>query len=276
MKNFVMKTTLFFCLSIVVLISSCSSNDDSGTIDSGVSVEYSARAAQADNIFEGTLNIMENAYVESEEGRSISVSLFTACTTITIIPQGEGGMIILDFGESCTLSNGSIVSGIIRLTYGGIVDGTRTINYTFENYTYNGHAVSGGGEILREFENSNGYPSATVNETITVHFSNSELSATRVGLRISEWIEGVGSGTWTDNVYSITGNWETTFSNGFSRSGEVTEALIKKLSCRFLVSGIIVITQDGLTGALDFGDGECDAMATLIFEGVEYPILLGL
>lgn len=276
MKNFAMKAALFSCISIAVFISSCSSNDDSGTVDDGVSVEYSARAAQTDNIVEGTLNIMENAYVETEEGRSSSVSLFTTCTTITIIPQGEGGTIILDFGESCTLSNGSIVSGIIRLVYGGIVDGTRTINYTFENYTYNGHVVSGGGEILREFENSNGYPSSTVNETITVHFLNSDLSATRVGLRISEWIEGVGSGTWSDNVYSITGNWETTFSNGFSRSGEVTEALIKKLNCRFLVSGRVVITQDGLTGALDFGDGECDALATLIFEGVEYPIILGL
>lgn len=276
MNTLVKKTALFSCLAASILMSSCDKSDDSGTVDADFSVENSARAAQADNVVENTLNIMESAYVETEGGEANSVSLFTACTIITIIPNGDGGTIILDFGEGCTLSNGSIVSGKIRLEYGPIISATRTITYTFEDYTYNGHGVAGGGEILRELENSNGYPSSTVNETITVSFANSTITATRVGLRIAEWIEGVGTGTWADNVYSITGNWDTTFSNGFNRSGEVTEALIRKLSCIYLVSGRLDISQEGITGTLDFGDGTCDNMAVFIFNGQEYPIILGL
>ncbi|PKA82334.1 hypothetical protein ATE92_0462 [Ulvibacter sp. MAR_2010_11] len=276
MKLLVKKFALFSCLAASILISSCSNTDDSGDVAVDYSAENSTRAAQADNVIENTLNIMENGYVEAEEGRSIANSFFPACTVITIIPNGEGGTIILDFGTGCTLNNGSVVTGKINLEYGGIVSGTRTITYTFEEFTYNGHGVTGGGEIVREIENANGFPASTVNETITVHFSNTEITATRVGLRMAEWIEGVGSGTWEDNVYRITGNWETTFSNGFSRSGEVTEPLIRKLSCVYLVSGTLDITQQSITGTLDFGDGTCDNVATFIFNGQEYTIILGL
>ena len=65
-------------------------------------------------------------------------------------------------------------------------------------------------------------------------------------------------------------------SNGFERTGVVTETLVRKLSCLYLVSGRIEVTQEGLTGTLDFGDGDCDAIATIIFNGNEYPVVLGL
>ncbi len=276
METLVKKIALFSCCIASIFMTSCSSNDDSGTVNVNFSAEDSARAAQADIIVENTFNIMENGYDEAEETKSGIISLFPSCTIITVTPNGDGGTIVLDFGTSCTLNNGSVVSGKINLEYGGIVAGTRTINYTFEDYTYNGHGVTGGGEIVRDIENDNGNPSSTVNETITVSFSNTDITATRVGLRVAEWIEGVGSGTWTDNVYSITGNWNTTFSNGFSRSGEVTQPLIRKLSCIYLVSGTLTISQQALAGTLDFGDGTCDNKATLTFNGQEYTILLGL
>ncbi|MBV1923091.1 MAG: hypothetical protein KUG68_03590 [Flavobacteriaceae bacterium] len=277
MKVFTNNTKLLMFLIISVLFISCSSDDNDDVIeDDNLSIEDTTRAAQVDNIVENSLNIMENGYVESEEGRASMVTFFPACTTITINPDGAGGgMIVLDFGDSCTLNNGSVVSGKINLTYNAIVNGSRTIQYNYENFTYNTHGVSGGGTVLREIENDNGNPQSTVNETITVNLSNTDITATREAFRIAEWTEGVGSGTWTDNVYSVTGNWETTFSNGFSRSGEVITPLIRKLSCIYLVSGRIEITQQLLTGAIDFGDGECDNLATLIFNGQEFPIIIG-
>lgn len=269
LKNF----TLLAIIGVSVLFIGCDKNDDE-TDPVNFSAEDANRAAQVDNTVEGTLSIMENGYVEGEEGRSQSISFFPACTEITILPNGNGGTIILDFGNSCQLNNGAIVSGIINLEYGAFVGGTRTITYTFENYFYNSNGVTGGGEILREISNQNGNPSSTVNETITVSFPNSTVTATRNGLRIAEWVEGVGSGTWLDNVYHVSGNWDTTLTNGFERKGEVTETLVRKLSCVYLVSGVIEIQQEGLTGAIDFGDGNCDNLATLIFNGEEYPIIL--
>ena len=275
MKIKVKKTALFSFLAAGLLLISCSKKDDPG--DAGginYSAEDTARAAKADNVVEGTLNIMENGYVEVEEGRSSNVSFFPNCVEITIMPNGDGGSIILDFGDGCQLNNGANVTGIINLDYGAFVGGTRTINYTFEDFTYNSNGVTGGGEIVRQVANQNGNPQSTVNESITVSFPGTEVTATRDGLRIAEWVEGVGTGTWMDNVYHVTGNWNTVFTNGFTRSGEVTETLVRKLSCLYLVEGVLEIQQEEITGAIDWGDGSCDNMATLIINGQEFPILL--
>ncbi len=260
-------TTFFFA--------SCEKDDAPDPNEFEYSEEDTSRAAQTDNIVEGTFNIMENVFDENgDPARVNQFSLFPECTIITIIINGDSGTIILDFGQSCQLNNGSVVSGIIRLEYGPVIGGTRTIDYSFEDYFYNLNGVSGGGQIFREIANDNGNPQSTVNESITVSFPNTSVTATRTGLRISEWVEGVGGGTWMDNVYHITGNWETIFTNGYERTGEVTETLVLELSCPFLVAGRLEITQEGNTGIIDFGEGECDNTAILIVNGQEYTIIM--
>lgn len=276
MKTFFLKTLKISCLAVFVFFISC---DKEKTPEETTGVNYSAvnttRAAKTDVILENTFNIMENGYVENEEEtRNVNSSFFPECTVITITPNGNGGNIILDFGTSCELNNGNIVSGKILLEYGPIISGTRTITYSFENYSFNGNGVQGGGEILREIANENGNPQSTVNSDITVSFPNTDITANRTGTRIAEWVSGVGSGTWEDNIYHITGNWNTTLTNGFERSGVVTQDLVRKLTCRYIVEGKIDVTQEGITGTLDFGDGECDNVVTFIINGQEYPILI--
>jgi len=160
------------------------------------------------------------------------------------------------------------------MEYGPIIAGTRTINYVFEDFVYNGNGVSGGGEIFRQIANEQGNPQSTVNETIVVSFPNTDITATRIGLRIAEWVEGVGTGTWSDNVYHITGNWDTSLTNGFQRTGEVTEHLVRELSCAYLVSGVLNVEQEGIVATLDFGDGTCDNIAVMTINGQEYTIYM--
>ncbi|NNJ81532.1 MAG: hypothetical protein HKP11_04990 [Flavobacteriaceae bacterium] len=275
MKTYAKKTSLFSLFLIAgLLLFSCSDDDSEDSNVVNFSAENTARAAQTDNVVEGSFNIMEAGYIETEEGRSNTISLFPSCATIVINPSGNGGMITLDFGESCTLNNGAVVSGRIEMDYGPINGGSRTINYTYEDFTYNNNAVSGGGQVVRQIANQNGNPQSAATETINVSFPNTAVTATREGSRVIEWVEGVGSGTWVDNVFNITGNWNTELTNGFSRSGEVTETLVKKLSCIYLVSGVLEIQQEGLTGTIDWGDGTCDNQATLTFNGQEFPIVL--
>jgi hypothetical protein len=279
MKSIVTRNAILFFATISLIFVGCETNEEEETDTVSFSTENSIRAVKADNVAEVTFNILESGFVENEGVRSPSsrnlVSLFPSCTTITISTNGSGGTIILDFGDSCTLNNGAIVSGIISISYGPIISGTRTINYTFEDYTYNGNSVAGGGEILREISNANGNPQSTVNEVITVSFPNSDVSATREGLRVVEWIQGFSSGTWTDNVYEVSGNWDTNFNSGFSRSGTVTQVLVRRLSCLFVESGKLVIERQGQTAEIDWGNGTCDNMATLTRNGIEYPIILG-
>ncbi|QIE60417.1 hypothetical protein G5B37_12845 [Rasiella rasia] len=273
LKNAIILSTLFG----FAFLTSCDKDDTTIDETANFSAENALLAAKTDNTVEGTLTIMENGFDENVTPtlRTGVISLFTECTIITFDDHGDGtGTIVLDFGEGCTLNNGATVTGKINLAYGAIENNARTITYSFEGYTYNNNGVEGGGEIVRELENANGNPASTVNETITVTFPSSSVTATRVGLRVAEWVEGVGTGTWLDNVYHITGNWNTSFTNGFSRTGVVTQTLVRELSCFYLVEGVLEVEQDGLSGTLDFGDGACDNNAVFTFNGVEYPVLL--
>lgn len=276
MKNLPIRWIVgFFCVGIF-FFTSCNKEENNTSEEYNFNSEDSSRAAKMDNVSEGTFSIMEQAFVENEtQGRGLNqLSLFPDCTEITVGVEGNVFTILLDFGETCTLNNGNVVSGKILLEYGPLVSGTYTVTYSFQDFVFNGNGVGGGGTILYEIANQNGNPQSTMNENITVSFPNNSVTGTRVGTRISEWVEGVGSGTWMDNVYHVTGNWQTQFTNGFERSGEVTEPLVFTTACQWIVAGRLEVAQDGLTAAIDFGDGSCDNQAVFIYNGEEYPFTM--
>jgi len=74
----------------------------------------------------------------------------------------------LDFGLGCELPNGNIVSGKIHLTYSPVQNGTRTINYTFEDFVINEKSIEGGGTIFRERYNASGNPQSTFHNNILI------------------------------------------------------------------------------------------------------------
>lgn len=275
MKNLMKQTLRIFLVGFLFILISCTDDSEQEIPNAlAFNADDNIRAAQVDNTVEGTFSIIDNAFVESLDGRSQNVTLFPECAVITIIPDGEEGVIIVNFGEGCTLNNGANVTGMITLNYGGIISGTRTITYAFENFTYNTHQVSGGGVVLRELANTMGHPQSTVDAAIVVAFTGTNITATRTGTRVAEWVEGVGSGTWLDNVYYITGNWDTQFSNGFTRSGVVTQKLVRELSCAYITSGVLNITQNNIPAIISWGEGTCDNLATIEVAGQIFEILL--
>ncbi|MEZ4858640.1 MAG: hypothetical protein R2781_07500 [Flavobacteriaceae bacterium] len=276
MNTFVKKIALLFFASSILFFTACKKDDDGNEPETiNFSAENTTRVAQMDDIVEASANIAESGYVKIEEPAQLATSFFTAaCPTFEISGGGNGsGTIVIDFGTSCQLLNGALVSGKINLSYSALTAGIRNIDYVYEDFTYNGYGVSGGGTITRDI--STNVPKSIIDENIAVTFTGTTVTGTRTGIRIVEWVEGFGSGTWTDNVFEIEGNWQTNLSNGFSRTGEVTQTLIREASCRYLVSGKISVTQEGLTGILDFGNGVCDPFATITFNGQEFPIILG-
>ena len=255
----------------------CSGSDDN-TPETNVSVSDSALAAKSDGIFESTQHIVESGYNYIEEPGRMPNSIFGAsCPDFEVNVEGTQTTLVVDFGMSCQLLNGPEVSGKIILEYGPRVGGFRTIDYLYQDFFFNGNQVTGGGQIIRESENTNGNPQSSLSENITVVFSDSAVTASRVGTRIIEWVEGVGSGTWIDNTYHIWGDWETTLSTGFVRTGVVnpTSPLVRGLAlCDYIVAGVMEVTQENLSGSLDYGDGTCDAIAILTINGLTFTINL--
>ena len=281
-KHILMKTMKTFLKSMLVLglavaFVACDTEDDASETSASIPTAAELRlAAQVDNTEDQSFSIVENAYVEAEEAnRASSNSFFSSCATITVTPDGTGGgAITVDFGDGCTLQNGAEVTGRVLLSYGAIQNQSRTITYEYDDFTYNDNNVSGGGTLIRQLENDNGNPQSVLNATVGVYFPTEDIVATRDLTRTREWIEGVGTGTWIDNAFLVTGNWNTTFSSGFNRSGTVVDALRREASCPHFVSGILDITQNNLQGSLDFGDGSCDNIAEVSIGNQTFTIQL--
>lgn len=263
--------------ALTLLFTACSKDEETTVTDETtveLTAEQSKQNAEAEQATDEVFQLIELAYAENEENDGRSASLFTDCVTITISSENGVTFVTLDFGFGCQLNNGAVVSGILNLSYGPIVAGTRTITYTFDDFTYNNKEIAGGGTIYRERNNANGNPQSTVNNAIQISFPNG-LVAQVTGTRVAEWIEGVGSGTWMDNVYLITGDRNIDFNTGFTHDAIVTQALRKEATCTHFVSGVIDITRNLGTGSLDFGDGTCDNIAVLTTgNGTEITIIL--
>ncbi len=275
-----MRTKVFYSgiLSIFLLsfmTISCSKDSeeitDNSTID--LTAEQSAKTAETEKVTDGLFNIIDIAFSEEEEEAGRTTSFFPSCVVITVSMQNGVKFVTLDFGLGCELPNGNIVSGKIHLTYLLPQAGTTTITYTLENFARNNKFIEGEGSLFRERNNANGNPQHTVNHELLVTFPNG-LVVDVDGTRVAEWIEGVGSGSWSDNVFSVTGNRELNFNTGFSHYAIVIEALRKEVSCPHFVSGQVEITRNNGNGILDYGDGTCDNLAILTINGIEYTIVL--
>ncbi|MDC8000804.1 hypothetical protein POV26_07130 [Aequorivita todarodis] len=275
-----MKTNVFYTGIVGMVLAlftftACNKEETANepTVSQSEMVNASKDATEADNATDGAFSLIETAYSEIEENEGRNASLFPDCTTITITSENGVTFVTLDFGLGCELPNGNIVSGKIHLTYGPKQNGTRTITYQFENFVFNDKGIAGGGTIFRERNNANGNPQATIHLNLHVLFPSGALADVS-GTKVREWIEGMGSGTWMDNVFLVTGNRTINFSTGFESYAIVTEALRREATCRYFVSGVLDITRNGHNGTLDFGDGTCDNLAILTIDGVEYEIIL--
>jgi len=276
MKTIFVKMGILSCLSMMLLVTSCSKEDDSTVTEeqtAALTAEQSKQSAEADASVDAVFNLLEIAYAEEEESDGRNASLFTDCVIITISSENNVTFVSLDFGVGCVLNNGALVAGIINLSYGDVVAGTRNITYLFEDFSYNLKEIAGGGTIFRERNNSNGNPQSTVNKEVEVTFPNGVV-ANLTGTRVAEWVEGVGSGSWSDNVFLITGDRQIVFSSGFTHNALVLEALRREASCPHFVSGVLELTRNSGSGTLDFGDGTCDNIAVLTVGNQEYIITL--
>ena len=122
--------------------------------------------------------------------------------------------------------------------------------------------------------NPNIHPIVTMNLDMTATLPNGDI-VTRVGQRVREIIEGYSTSIWLDNIYQVTGEWTTTFPSGGVQNSTITTPLRIRMNCPNIVRGVITIVRNGNTATLDYGNGDCDNLATLTVNGNSYTITLG-
>jgi hypothetical protein len=287
---------LLFGLFLTLITIGCSKNDEAEDNET-ISADEAGINAKIDVENDDVYNIVDNQYenfdsnVLSYKDSNAQVSYLSTCATITRVPAfgtaptvGQTVTKTIDFGTGCQINNGNFLSGKIIMSF--VYDPsatTHTVNCTFENFKHNTRRIEGTKTFTRTMTaataSSPSHPIWVMNMNLTITLSDGRI-LTRVGTRTSEIIAGYNTpASWTDNVYSVTGNWTTTFPNTVAQTSTITSPIIVKLACvptnSSLSKGVITFVRNSHTATLDYGNGDCDNLAIFTINGVSFTINIG-
>jgi hypothetical protein len=278
MKN--LKLTRIVSMFIVVLgltFTACSNNDADEQETESQDYSEVTLSSEIDRASDSMDDITIQVYEDQEEIDSgaansegdleRSVNMLPDCVTITVVIEAMSREITIDFGPEGCLVNGNIFKGKMILSYTRDPEAQQiTITKTLEDFYFNNKNIVGGKTIVKVLSNENGNPQFTKTTDITVIWPNG-AEASRNGVKVREWVEGFGSGVWSDNVFEVTGNWTSTFVNGNTHFYEVIIPLRREVVCYYFVSGSIDAERTNFSGVFDYGNGDCDNQATFTFDG---------
>ena len=268
-----------FLAEMILFLGSCS-KDNNAPDTNFTAVQDDA---YAESVFDNVTNIADEAYalssvnLKSAEAAENRIFL-SSCATVTLDTTVFPRVLTIDFGDSnCLCNDGRYRRGKIIISFTGRYKKPGTIRTTtFDNYYVNDNQVEGTKVVTNNGFNDqrNMNWSITVNAVITL--ANGEGTISWKSQRNREWTEGIDTphDRW-DNVFMITGKSSGQNAKGISWTRVITKPLEVKLACRFIVSGTMEINRDGKpTRILDFGDGECDNLATVTVDGKVHTIHL--
>ncbi|WP_028890052.1 hypothetical protein [Tenacibaculum ovolyticum] len=268
------KISSLFIIGLLVF-ASCESND-TVSLDE-VSIEEVLNVVLADDISAEIDAVVEDDSTENnlESKGTTVVSNHPSCVQRTSEDTANGKIVTLDFGDGCIGRRGKEFAGKIIIEYVKTDDNfSKTLS--FENFMVEGNTIEGGKSIVKIKENLNGNPQATFNVDITITLESGD-EIIKKGTKVKEKIAGADTDDRGDDVYSISGNWESIDKNGVVKTATITTNLIREWACRYIVSGVIEIAKDGTEVTLNFGDGTCDNVATITdVNGVSKEITLKL
>ncbi|MBT8395176.1 MAG: hypothetical protein KJN66_10050 [Bacteroidia bacterium] len=278
MKNFNLPSKVVIATMVLGMLFTACSNDESVDIDSP-NQDYSelALSSEVDETVAALDDISLDVFEQQESLDSSRMSNETSrtnqhfnnlpdCVTITVVIEQNYREVTLDFGTEGCLVRGNLLKGKIILSWDRDPQAQQIlITKSLVDFYFNAKNIVGTKTILKQRSNENENPQFTHTLDLTITWPNG-LEASHEGTKIREWIEGHGSGVWSDNVFEITGNWTTNFVNGNSHSYEVIIPLRREVICYYFVSGSIDVVRTNFSGVLDYGEGDCDNQATFTFE----------
>jgi len=282
---------LAFFFGLLMVTSCAKENSQSATND-----EQEVTASQVSSESDGQAELVFNGFFDDAMGVSDEVGMagtgvfgrINACPTVTVTHLNPPSVfpirVVLDFGNpGCTGNDGHLRSGKIiteytgRLIYPGAIATT-----TFDGFYIDNVHVEG----IHKITNTS---SGTTNRQFTVTVRDAKL--TRPNGDYTKWksdkvitqIEGFITADFRDDIFSITGSAQGQVKRGNLLVGwesSVTEPLIKRFTCRWIVKGRIrTIRINSLPNSpwiavLDFGNGNCDNLAIITINGVSHQITL--
>jgi len=240
----------------------------------GIDENFAAEAqdiGQSEDISTSIDNMIAEAFNSSSgtiDGRNSfpANSDLSNCATVTWDLTHSTATI---YFNHCPGRNGHTRDGYIIVTYSGGNYWTMGAQWdvTFDNFYIDDMAVTGTRHVENIGPESNG---CTWNIDANLVFTRSNSSSrTWSSTRTREIIEGYGDTTCSNHVYKINGT-ATHADSESGNSADLTFAnIIRDLDCGYITSGTITVVPNNNRPqrVIDFGNGDCDDIATVTRNG---------
>ena len=239
------------------------------------------------NVALGGTGVFGGANYNSGTGGEIrngvsGVDSLTQCYVVTVTNLSTASVfpikVVIDFKAGCVGRDGKTRKGKIITIYSDrLIHAGATAITTFEDYYINGIKVEG----THKISNKSTASTRIFHVLITgakLSKSNGDFSQWNSEKTIAQ-IEGVGTViTPLDDIFKITGAASGSVKRGdkfFQWATVITEPLIKKYACRWIVKGTIALKKSNTSVAvLDYGTGNCDNKAYFTVNGQVTEITL--
>lgn len=271
------KIILAALFAVAIAFTSCRKDEDVAQPDfTNRSATDNATAENMFNdVFKQATDGMENAK-QTVEGNRSSYDALNTNASVTIDPYDLTTFpktITIDFGSVNEMCNdGNYRRGkVVIVTTGWYRDSGTVITVTPDNYYVNDNLIEGMESLTNNGHNTAGnlnydyFVDGTVTTTDGIIYFHSE--------RNNEWIQGESTilNPW-DDVYLVTGSANGTNAEGEDYTMTITSPLRVQVGCHWVTAGILVIQSGNYQLIVDYGDGNCDGLVTVTYNGTDYQI----
>lgn len=211
-------------------------------------------------------------------------SILSNCAAVTLdtLNHADNDSIAIDFGSAnCLCFDGRYRRGKLSVTYSAgnkYWDSLCVITVkaiSADSFFTNNHQIISTIIATNNGHNTNGYLNWGINSTVQIIKANAQGTIMMNSNITSEWVAGDGTSAWSDDVHLYTGNASGTGADGISFTANITNAIIKKVNCLFIIQGNSDVTPTTKPiRHLDFGNGTCDNQASVTIDANTYIINL--
>ena len=199
---------------------------------------------------------------------------FPECANVTVENDSFPKTITIEYGEDCVTRRGLVKTGTVVIT---ISDSVRTPGST---YTVEYIDLQVGPRLMNLYA-THTYegPNADSNEVVSWEYTSTtvirdSITIVREGERTKEWLDGFGTPYIDDDKFLLNGNATASINDNIEYTRTIIDPLYVDRACRFILSGVVEIDRNGEIMLIDFGEGECDNIATVTKDGESEEIEL--
>ncbi|MBT8321254.1 MAG: hypothetical protein KJO90_06245, partial [Eudoraea sp.] len=172
--------------------------------------------------------------------------------------------------NNCVLNGTDNANGTVTVVY-STEPGTASFTATYVDFYVGDVKLNGTRSFTIMGDPNQSAISFSVTSDMTAEFSDDSVIIEN-GSRVFTFAFGDSLET---SSYGISGSWELQV-NADEYAVNITSTLEGNLSCGYLTTGTMEVNKNGLQVTVDFGDGTCDNIATIIYpNGASEDVTLG-